>query len=118
MKAMIANKGGRRNVETEKRVIRSEDTRVENWRGYYIRFVEIDGEWWAILKDICDALGLKTFHVAERLDPNMLEKVRVDVKCERPRIYKKSDSVLNDTSNSDILSNDKPPCLLYLLSTL
>lgn len=49
--------------------------RVENWRGHDIRFVEINGEWWAVLKDICDALGLKTWHVAQRLDPNMLDKV-------------------------------------------
>ena len=79
MKAIIANKGGRRNVETEKRVMRPEDTRVENWRGYYIRFVEIDGEWWAILKDICDALELKSKDVAQRLDPSMLERVSVEV---------------------------------------
>lgn len=53
--------------------------RVENWRGYDIRFVEINGEWWAVLKDICDALKLKTWHVSERIHPDMLEKVRVEV---------------------------------------
>ena len=53
--------------------------RVENWCGYDIRFVEIDGEWWAILKDICDALNLKTFKIAQRLEPGMLERVKVDV---------------------------------------
>lgn len=52
--------------------------RVENWCGYDIRFVEIDGEWWAILKDICDALNLKTFKIAQRLEPGMLERVKVD----------------------------------------
>lgn len=57
--------------------------KVENWCGYNIRFVEIDGEWWAMLKDICDALNLRTAKVAERLDPNMLERVRVDV-SDRP----------------------------------
>lgn len=51
--------------------------RIENWCGYNIRFIEQDGEWWAILKDICDALKLKTWHVSERLDPNMLIKVNV-----------------------------------------
>ena len=30
--------------------------RTETWCGHDIRFVEINGEWWAILKDICDAL--------------------------------------------------------------
>ena len=49
----------------------------ENWCGYNIRFIEQDGEWWAILKDICDALKLKTWHVSERLDPDMLIKVKV-----------------------------------------
>ena len=52
--------------------------KVENWCGYDIRFVEINGEWWAILKDICDALKLQSKHVAERLDPSMLERVRVE----------------------------------------
>ena len=52
--------------------------KVENWCGYVIRFVEINGEWWAILKDICDALKLQSKHVAERLDPSILERVRVE----------------------------------------
>lgn len=52
--------------------------KIENWCGHDIRFVEINGEWWAILKDICDALNLKTFDVSKRLDSDMLEKVRVD----------------------------------------
>lgn len=53
--------------------------KTESWCGYDIRFIEIDGEWWAILKDICDALNLKTFKIAQRLEPCMLERVKVDV---------------------------------------
>lgn len=53
--------------------------RIEEWCGHRIRFVEYKGEWWAVLKDICDALDLKTFKVAQRLDPGMLERVRIDV---------------------------------------
>lgn len=52
--------------------------RTENWCGYDIRFIEINGEWWAILKDICDALNLRTAKIAERLTPDMLERVKVD----------------------------------------
>lgn len=52
--------------------------RTENWNGYDIRFVEINGEWWAILKDICDALKLRTAAIAQRLSPDMLERVLVD----------------------------------------
>lgn len=57
--------------------------RIENWCGHEIRFVEENGEWWAILKDICDALDLKTFKVSQRLDPEMMIRVRVDV-CDIP----------------------------------
>ena len=53
--------------------------RKESWCGYEIRFVKVNGEWYAILKDICDALNLRTDKVASRLDPDMLERVRVDV---------------------------------------
>lgn len=56
--------------------------RTENWCGYDIRFVEINGEWWAILKDICDALKLRTKDISQRLDPDMLEKVRIASKGE------------------------------------
>ena len=53
--------------------------KIENWCGHDIRFVEINGDWWAILKDVCDALGLRTDKVASRLDPNMLERVSVEI---------------------------------------
>lgn len=52
--------------------------KIETWCGYDIRFIEINGEWWAILKDICDALKLKTKDMAQRLNPEMLERVLVD----------------------------------------
>lgn len=55
------------------------DIRIENWCGYDIRFVEKDGEWWAILKDICDALKLRTDGISQRLDPDMLIRVNVEV---------------------------------------
>ena len=51
--------------------------KIETWCGYDIRFVEINGEWWAILKDICDALNLRSKDVSQRISPNMLERVLV-----------------------------------------
>lgn len=33
--------------------------KMENWNGYSIRFVEKDGEWWAVAKDVAMALGYK-----------------------------------------------------------
>lgn len=53
--------------------------RIENWNGYDIRFVEYKGEWFAVLKDICDALDLKSYKVAQRLDARMLERIPVEV---------------------------------------
>lgn len=53
--------------------------KIENWCGYNIRFIKQDGEWWAILKDICDALGLRTDKVSSRLDPDMMLRVKVDI---------------------------------------
>lgn len=56
-----------------------ENMRIENWCGYDIRFVEEKGEWWAILKDICDALSLRTDKIASRLDPDMMTRIPVEV---------------------------------------
>ena len=53
--------------------------RIESWCGYDIRFVEINGEWWAILKDICDALKLQVGKVSQRLEPDMMARVPVEV---------------------------------------
>lgn len=57
--------------------------RVEEWCGYDIRFVEHKGEWWAVLKDICDALDLKTYKVSQRLDPRAMDRVRIET-CDIP----------------------------------
>ena len=67
------------------------EIRVENWQGYNIRFVEVKGEWYAILKDICDALGLRTDKVANRLDPDMLERIPVETRTAIPSRYTKKD---------------------------
>ena len=53
--------------------------RTEKWCGHDIRFVLVEGEWYAILKDICDALGLKSKHVAERIPQTTMKRVLVDV---------------------------------------
>lgn len=52
--------------------------RTESWCGYDIRFVEVNGEWMAILKDICDALKLRSKDISQRLDPDMMERVLVE----------------------------------------
>lgn len=56
----------------------NENIRVENWCGYSIRFVEHDGAWYAVLKDICDALGLRTDNTKLRIDSLHLRKLAVE----------------------------------------
>lgn len=49
--------------------------RIENWNGHEIRFVEkTPSDWWAVLKDITDALELKTWKVNQRMDKDLLSK--------------------------------------------
>lgn len=67
--------------------------RTEEWCGHKIRFVEYNGEWWAVLKDICDALDLKTFKVAQRLDARLMEKVPIEVETAIPERYSKKDDI-------------------------
>lgn len=52
--------------------------KIEKWCGHEIRFVEHDGQWVAILKDICDALDLRTNDVTQRLDPEIMVRVSVE----------------------------------------
>lgn len=62
--------------------------RVENWCGYDIRFVEVGFEWYAVLKDICDALGLRTDKVANRIDASCLERVQIKVSDHPSRVIR------------------------------
>ena len=46
---------------------------------YPIRFVKVNDIWYAVLKDVCDAVGLKTFHVSQRITPKYLLKRNVSL---------------------------------------
>lgn len=46
--------------------------KIEKWCNHEIRFVEKDGEWWAVLKDVCDALGLSSKWVKQRLEKEVV----------------------------------------------
>lgn len=48
--------------------------KIEDWNGHPIRFMERDGEWWAVLKDVCDALGLRTDKAIVRLEDDTLKR--------------------------------------------
>ena len=49
--------------------------KFEVWAGHSIRFVEQDGEWWAVLKDVCDALGLQAYAARRRLEDDQISSM-------------------------------------------
>lgn len=54
--------------------------KIENWNGYNIRFVEHNSEWWAVAKDIADALNFRDANAATRKMPDKYKgtyKVRI-----------------------------------------
>lgn len=57
---------------------------------YPIRFVKVNDIWYAVLKDVCDAVGLKSWHVAQRVKPKFLLKRSV------PCTFPKDNLVSND----------------------
>lgn len=54
------------------------EMRIEKWAGHNIRFVDVNGEWYAILKDVCDALDLRVDGVTPRLTNGMLTEIKVN----------------------------------------
>lgn len=48
-----------------------EKIKIENWNGYSIRFVLKDEDWWAVAKDVADALGYdKPSNMIRQVDPS------------------------------------------------
>lgn len=50
-------------------------TRVETWQGHNIRFVLKNDEWWAILSDVCKALGIDPMAAFMKLDETTIDQV-------------------------------------------
>lgn len=57
--------------------------RTEDWKGHTIRFVEVKGEWWAVLKDVCDALDLNTKWVKQRLEDEVVSNNHIKDSLDR-----------------------------------
>ena len=63
------------------------EMKIEDWNGYKIRFVNVNDEWYAILKDICDALSLQVEKVSQRLDPDTMERVKIYVEMPSKHVH-------------------------------
>lgn len=73
------------------------EIRHDSWRGNDIRFVNVNGEWYAVLKDVCDALGISNSRdVRYRIPLQYLEKVTIS------DLY--STKVTSDVDSTDVTS--------------
>lgn len=48
--------------------------KIQQWNGHNIRFVEHNGEWWAVLADIAKALELEQRFIKRRLEDDVFSK--------------------------------------------
>lgn len=51
--------------------------KTQNWCGHNVRFVKYYGTWYAVLKDICDALNLHTYNISYVINANDLRRIPV-----------------------------------------
>ena len=60
--------------------------RKYNWCGHDIRFIEKNGEWWAIVEDITNALNGSTWTgtIERELDTSLLIEVNISKKANKP----------------------------------
>lgn len=75
-----------------------EETKVEIWKDYKIRFVQVNGKWWAVASDITRAMGFSDSHTALRKMPSKykgrykvptLANKAISTKYGYPKIVKK-----------------------------
>lgn len=50
------------------------EIKVQNWCGHNVRFVKYCGTWYAVLKDICDALNLHTDNISYVINAMIYEE--------------------------------------------
>lgn len=88
----------------------------ENWAGYSIRFVERNGEWWAVAQDVCEALGLKQVTRAMR----SLKNVQRYNVCDRnnSQVTSNGKQALNsvcDLTNSKVTSRARDTQMMNII---
>lgn len=79
--------------------------KIENWDDHEIRFVEVEGEWWAVLSDIAQALSLDTRKLNQRLDDDVLSKYPILDSLNRKQLT----SVVNEFGIYDAIFSSRKP---------
>lgn len=79
--------------------------KIENWNDHQIRFVEVEGEWWAVLSDIAQALSLDTRKLNQRLDDDVLSKYPILDSLNRKQLT----SVVSEFGIYDAIFSSRKP---------
>ena len=81
------------------------DIQIFNYQDHEVRTVQMGGEPWFVLKDVCEVLGLSdTNKTAERLDPDELTRTKLVSGGQEREMYIINESGLYNV----ILRSDKP----------
>lgn len=81
------------------------DIQIFNYQNNEVRTVEMNGEPWFVLKDVCEVLGLTdTGRTAERLDPDELTRTTLVSGGQNREMFVINESGLYNV----ILRSDKP----------
>lgn len=85
--------------------------KVENWNGYEIRFVEKDGEWWAVAKDVAEALEYKlTTNMTRLLDKKDKGIHKVNTTSEKDKCPETQDMlIISEFGIYDAVFNSHKP---------
>ena len=87
----------------------------DNQTIYPIRFIKFDDVWYAVLKDICDAMNLNAWQVSQRIEPCYLLKRSIPSKADTTRFRCKG----NNINRKMILVNEYGiiDCIAYARKT-
>lgn len=85
--------------------------KTEIWNGHKIRFVENNGEWWAVGKDVAQALGYKhTAHMFRMIDGADKDVHKVDTTSDKARCPKTQEMlVITEFGIYDAVFNSHKP---------
>lgn len=88
----------------------------ENWAGYSIRFVERNGEWWAVAQDVCEALGLRYVTKAMRSLKNVQQYNVCDLTISQVTSSGKQASTIGaDLTNSKVTSRARDTQMMNII---
>lgn len=82
--------------------------KIEQWNGNTIRFVDVNGEWWAVAKDVADALGYKKPENAIFAHVSREDKTTTLIQGDGSN-YKTKVTIINEFGTYDLAFSSKLP---------